>query len=164
MNADNKSEEIKSVGEVLERIRARLAEQVKSGFAGGSGSSHRNGSEPVSVPRLRVLLDEIRSLHSQVGAVNPRPAGPINDAIQLFKRVLRRILGWYTRPIVRYQATTLQFLGEVTEILERDQSRLQSLEANVGLQADELADLRQRTLAKLEWIAEELAKREREGS
>jgi hypothetical protein len=162
MNADIKNDKIESVGEILERIRTRLAEQVKSGFASRSGSSYGNGSEPVSIPRLRVLLDEIRSLHSQVGVVNPRPAGLINDAIQLCKRVLRRILGWYTRPIVRYQATTLQFLGEVTEILERDQARLQSLEAKVGLVADELADLRQRALAKLEWIAEELAKRETE--
>jgi hypothetical protein len=164
MTADIKSDRIESVDEILERIRTRLAEQVKFGFASGSGSSYRNGGVPVSTTHLRLLLEEIRSLHSQVGAVNPRPAGPINDAIQLFKRVLRRILRWYTRPIVRYQATTTQFLDEVTETLERDQSKLRSLEAKVGLLADEFADLRQRTLARLEWIVEELAKRGREGS
>lgn len=93
--------------------------------------------------------------------MNPRPLGVVNDLIQAYKKVMRRMLRWYTAAIVRYQATTTQFLCQLTDILECDQSRLQSLEAKVGLMADELADLRQRTLAKLEWIGQELEKTER---
>lgn len=162
MGAEIQGEETKSVAEILERIRARLSEQIKTDFAAGRGNSSQSSSEQVSIPRLRVLLDSARSLHSQVGDINPRPSGLSNDLIQLFKKAVRRILRWYTRPIVYYQEATLHLLGEVVEVLERDESRLQSLEAQVGLLVEELADLRQRTLAKLERIANELEKRQGE--
>ncbi len=161
MNRDMDGEETKSAAEVLERIRWRLKEQVRSGFPPEPRSSQKGGTEQVSISRLRFLLEQIQAVHREVGAVNPRPLGVVNDLIQAYKKVMRRMLRWYTAAIVRYQATTTQFLCQLTDILECDQSRLQSLEAKVGLMADELADLRQRTLAKLEWIAQELEKTER---
>jgi len=102
------------------------------------------------------------TFQGQVGAVNPRPTGLANDLIQFFKKALRRALGWYIRPTVQYQQATLQLLGEVIEVLERDQRRLLTLEAKAGSLLGELTDLRQQALAKLEWLADEMAKRERQ--
>lgn len=164
MNRSMDGDEIKSAAEVLERIRTRLKEQVRSGFSSETGTSQKGGTEQVRIERLRLLLEQIQASHSEVGTANPRPTGVVNDLIQAFKKALLRTLRWYTRSIIRYQATTTQFLRQSTDILERDQSRVQSLEAKVGLLADELADLRQRTLAKLDGIAQELEKMERKRS
>jgi len=152
----------RTVAEILERIRARLSEQIKSDFAATHRVSSPGSREQTSISRLRVLLDKMRSLQAQVGAVNPRPAGTFNDLIQVFKKALRRALDWYTRPMVRYHEATLRLLGEVIEVLEQDQSRLHSLESRVESLLSELADLDQRTLERFERLAHELTKREKE--
>ncbi len=162
MDAKLKGEEATTVAEILEKIRARLSERIKSELAAERGTSSQSSSGQASIPRLRVLLDAAYTLQGQVGAINPRPKGLVNDLIQFFKKALRRALGWYIRPTVQYQQATLQLLGEVIEVLERDQKRLETLEAKAGLLLGDLTDLRQQTLAKLERLADELAKRERE--
>jgi predicted metal-dependent phosphoesterase TrpH len=85
----------------------------------------------------------IEIAHRQVGVVNPRHPGWINDLIQILKKSLRRALTWYTRPIVEFQAGTIRFLNETAEILGRDQSRLASLEKEIEILTTELAGLRQ---------------------
>lgn len=162
MDAKLKGEEANSVAEILEKIRARLSEQIKSEVAAERGNSSQSIIGEGSTTRLRVLLDAMCTLQGQVGAVNPRPTGLGNDLIQFFKKALRRALGWYIRPTVQYQQATLQLLGEVIKVLECDQRRMQTLEARAGLLLGELTDLRQQTLAKLERLADELAKQETE--
>jgi len=162
INGGAKGEENKRVAEILEKIRARLSEQIKSDFAATHRASSPNSSEPTTISRLRVLLDRARSLQTQVGTVNPRPRGVFNDLIQVFKKALRRALDWYTRPMLQYQEATLRLLGEVIQVLEQDESRLRNLENRVESLLSELADLDQRTLARLERLADELTKREKE--
>jgi hypothetical protein len=130
-----------SVANVLEGIRRRLQARVSrsssvfdSGFSSGE-------EEPVS--NLRLLLAGAQAAHSRVGQVNPRPPGFGNGLIQFMKRLLRRTLAWYSRPIVEHQALTLEFLGQVTQILEQQQSQLRSLEERIEILRAELADLRQ---------------------
>jgi hypothetical protein len=161
MAAQTAGEEEKIVAETLERIRARLSEQIKSDFVAARPPFPSNSEEPVGVSRLRVLLEAAR-FQGQVGAVNPRPGGLFNGVIQLFKRALSRGLRWYSRPIVQHQEATLQLLGEVIATLERDRSRLETLEGAVQSLPSEIADMRHQTLTKLEWLADELAKREKE--
>lgn len=162
MSTQITGEEGRTVAEILERIRARLNEQVRSDFAATPRISPPASSEPTSISRLRVLLDKARSLQTQVGAVNPRPRGIFNDLIQIFKRALRRALNWYTRPMLRYQETNLRLLGEVIEVLEQDESRLRDLESRVESVLSELADLDQRTVARFERLADDLTKQEKE--
>lgn len=160
MNRNMDGDNPRGAPEVLERIRARLKEQVSSWFPPEPKPVQKGGADQASIARLRVLLEQIQAAHSEVGTVNPRPAGVMDNMIQAFKKSLVRMLRWYTRAITRYQATTTQFLYQLTDILEHDQSRMQSLETNVGLLANELADFRQRTLEKLDGIAQELEKME----
>jgi hypothetical protein len=155
-------EEAVSVAEVLERIRTRLIRQIESEPNLNPGADQPVPGQQANIGRLRGLLSEVQALHTQVGVLNPRPSGVLNDLIQLFKKALLRILRWYSRPVVLYEAVTIQFLGQVIEILERDETRLQSLEGKVGLMADDLADLRQRTLEKLDEIGTEVKKMGRE--
>ena len=44
-------------------------------------------------------LTEFDNWRSQVGQLNPRMPGIHNRLIQFFKRGLRRLLSWYTRPL-----------------------------------------------------------------
>ncbi len=162
MATQTEGEERRTVAEILERIRARLNEQVKSDYAVTHQVPSPRNSEQISISRLRVLLDKARSLQAQMGTVNPRPRGIFNDLIQIFKKALRRALDWYTRPMLRYEEATLRLLGEVIEVLEQDRSRLHSLESRVESLLGELADLDQRTLERLERLAHELTKREKE--
>jgi hypothetical protein len=127
MATQTTGEEGKTVAEILERIRARLSEQIKSDFARMQRVPSPSSSEQTSTAHLRVLLGKMRSLQGEVGVVNPRPAGVFNDLIQVFKKALRRALDWYTRPLLRYQEATLRLLGEVIEVLEQDRLRLHSL-------------------------------------
>jgi hypothetical protein len=164
MNSQMNDKDAESVAKILERIRARLSQQIGSDAAARQENPPLDARLQPAIPRFRALLDELRVAQGEIGAVNPRPSGIFNDLIQLFKRALGRVLQWYVRPIARYQETTTQFLGEATEILERFQSELQSLEAKTAIQAGELADLRERVLAKLDSIAQQFAERERERS
>ena len=155
-------EEAVRVAEVLERIRTRLARQIETGLKANPGDHQPASSNQVNIEHLRELLDEVQALHGQVGALNPRRSGIFNELIQQFKKAILRILRWYSRPIIRYEAVNIQLLGEIIQILERQEARLKSLEGKVGLAADDLADLRLRTLGKLDEIGNEVEKMDKE--
>jgi|GEM_PF-511783 len=145
-------DEAASVAEVLQRIRTRLARQIETERNLNSGDQHPAPSSQANIEHLRELLGEVQALHGQVGVLNPRHPGIFNDLIQQFKKALLRILRWYSRPIVRYEAVNIQYLGEVIQILERQEAQLKSLGGRLGLAADDFADLRLRTLGKLNEI------------
>jgi len=138
------------IAEVLERVRARLRPQVEAEIRAGDRMGKPTPSQSADIGALQLKLGAIISAHRQVGIVNPRHPGPINRLIQTFKTSLRRILTWYTRPLVEFQACTIQFLSETAKILARGESRLDTLEQNVELLRTDLADLRQLIESKLD--------------
>lgn len=138
------------IAEVLERIRARVRTKVETDHHAGDGVAQSTESPSAKVGALHQQLYAILNAHQQVGVVNPRHAGLISGLIQTFKKSLRRILTWYTRPIVDFQAHTIQFLGETAEILGREQSRLAGLEKKIESLTTDLADLRQQVQSRLD--------------
>lgn len=138
------------IAEVLERIRARLRTKVETDLRAGDSVAQSTESSSVNVGALHEQLHAILSAHHQVGVVNPRHPGLINSLIQSFKKSLRRILNWYTRPIIDFQAHTIQFLSETAEILGREQSRLAGLEKKIELVTTDLADLRQQMQSRFD--------------
>jgi hypothetical protein len=155
-------EEAVSVAEVLDKIRTRLAQQIEAGRILNRGDHQPPPSNQANIEHLRELLIEVQALHAQVAVPNPRPSGVFNDLVQQFKKVLLRMLRWYSYPIVRYQAVNVELLGQVIVLLERQEAWLKSLEGKAGLATDDLADLRQRTLGKLDEIGNEVEKMARE--
>lgn len=129
------------IAEVLGRIRARLQMKVEADLHPGDRVAPSSGSPSGNVVSLQGLLGPILNAHCQIGMINPRRPGLINSLIQTFKRSLRRVLTWYTRPIAEFQATTIEFLNETAEILGRDQSRLAGLEKKIEILTTELAGL-----------------------
>jgi len=120
------------VAEVLERIRSRLSQQGPTSLSAEPGSAAPTFSSPAAAANTTVVLHQllaaVQAAHAQVGLINPRPPGLHNQLIQLVKKVVRRLLTWYTRPLVRYQALNIQFLNQATQIIERQQAQLRWLQ------------------------------------
>ena len=153
------------VAQVLKKIRERLASQVRAEVASGASSAAPVAPAATdSVAVLRQLLAATQTATSQIGALNPRRPGLLNSLIQWFKRVLRRLLTWYTRPITQVHSLNTQFLGEATQLLERHDTQLRGLEQQLREQAAEVAELRAVLQSKLDWIILELEKSERDRS
>ena len=153
------------VADVLKKIRERLASQVRAEIASGPATAApapEGISDSTAV--LRQLLAATQSATSQIGALNPRRPGLVNSFIQWIKRMLRRLLTWYTRPITQAQALNSQLLTEATGLLERHDIQVRALEQQLREQAGELAELRAVLQSKLDWIILELEKQERERS
>jgi len=109
---DPKAEELAAiVREIRQRVRARYP------AAGETGE--------VCIP----LTDLIPVLHARdaaegkvaaIGAVNPRPPGLVNDAIQLVKRVIARLLDWHVREQVEFNRAVVASLDAILEALNEN--------------------------------------------
>ena len=151
----NKPDATSSVAEVLGRIRDRLRCQARSTALTSDRGVQAAGAASADMAVLRQLVAEAQAAQRRVGVINPRPSGLHNDLIQYVKKLMRRALGWYTRPLVDYQAATTQFLAEAAQLLERQQTQLRGLEeVLVALSAD-LAELRERLQSRLDGIERE---------
>jgi O-antigen chain-terminating methyltransferase len=109
---DPKLEELAAI---VSEIRERVAQR------GGSGS--------IALPDLMPLLharDAAQAKVAAIGAVNPRPGGPLNSAIQGVKGLIARALGWFVRDqivfnreVVRSIEATIEALNEANRALKR---------------------------------------------
>jgi molybdopterin converting factor small subunit len=125
------------IAEILERIRARLRTQFEADPLTGDKLNQPTESPSATIEGLYQQLEAIRNAHRRVGIVNPRNPGLVNTLAQVFKRALWRILAWHTRPIIEFQARTIQFLSDITKALGEEQSRLASFEKTIdALRAD----------------------------
>lgn len=150
------------MADVLKRIRARLQTKVEADFHTGDRAPQSSDSPPRSIGPLQGLLASMQIAHRQVGVVNPRHPGPINSLIQVFKKSLRRVLTWYTRSIVEFQAATIRFLAETVEILGRDQTRLANIEKKIDILTAEVAGLRRQIQSRPDLIVPDPARSEME--
>ena len=84
----------------------------------------RVDGRPPSIPDLRPPtldgLDRHRTLASEwdslVGAVNPRPGGPLNAVAQGLKRILARMLRWYSFPQRQFNAQAVAAMAETRHV------------------------------------------------
>lgn len=119
--------------EILERMR----EHVNSSQGGGTNvtvplvrSSRQfafiadKGVPGYHLGRLRQDVEVVYQLQSTVGTINPRPAGLVNEAIQFSKRMLARVLSWYTRPLQQFQAAVARAFEEQLHALESLQNQV----------------------------------------
>jgi len=71
-------------------------------------TSHDRSSE---LTELNRNLHQCNMLHGAVGSLNPRPPGLHNRAIQFGKKMMRRSLSWYTRPLHEFHAAVTRTLN-----------------------------------------------------
>lgn len=100
--------------EIRERVRARHPEAV-------------DGAALAPVADLLPLVqarDAAEAKVAAIGSVNPRPSGPVNALIQIFKRTIARALGWFVRDQIVFNRevmgcveSTLDALNEMNRLL-----------------------------------------------
>lgn len=73
------------------------------------------------------LSTEVRNASHAVGQLNPRNPGLLNQVIQAFKRMLRRSLGWYTRPLQVFHLHVARAIEQHGQGINSLQSQLLSL-------------------------------------
>lgn len=134
-------------------VIARIRERVRSRHAGeGSPFLPRKPLPAVtsaSIPRynlgeLHSNLAACNALHNAVGVLNPRRPGLHNKAIQFAKKVMRRSLTWYTRPLHEFHGAVTRTLNHTTIALEEARAGLGTVEAGLGGLEARLETLEQR--------------------
>ncbi len=121
---------------ILERLRA----------AAGMSPSIPGSDELLDV-RNEIALAEEGS--RQTGQLNPRNPGALNDAIQFSKKVMRRSLAWYTRPLHLFEGAVIRALQHTGNILDDHRNQLHKHAETLHLHADMI----ERNKA---WLAEQL--------
>ena len=149
--------ETPTIEQVMERIRAQVRQQQESQqqesrtppatVNAQKGSRYREASVP-SVPDAMTLRENISQLHAEVraaldghlqtGQLNPRRPGLHNDVLQFIKKVMRRSLTWYTRPLHRFQASVVRALENVTNLLQKQGQALLNESAALRQVADQV--------------------------
>lgn len=104
--------------EILARIRKHLQtttrlspsrEDSRTSSREERTSQHSHNSE-----LLEQHLAACDALSHSVGTINLRPPGISNSLIQFVKRILRRLLTWYTRPLHEFHDAVTQALAQVS--------------------------------------------------
>ncbi len=99
--------------------------------------------------KLRRTVGATEDLRRSVGNINPRPPGWHNDLIQLVKKLMARLLAWYTRPLNEYNASVCRSLDEIVMAVEKLQANLLAIDAR-------LEQLEQRSAAQHESLQKQL--------
>jgi len=94
----------------LERYYPTILPQASASLA---YSDARDGT------RLRAEVEACESAAAMVGELNPRHPGFLNNRIQSVKRLMRRSLGWYTRPLRLFHGAVIRALQQIVVALER---------------------------------------------
>jgi len=138
----------RDVSQVLEEIRARLQRETAGVLQKPERSSPAAPSEALDLRGLHDLLAALQTAQHQLGSINPRPPGFVNNLLQSLKRGIRKLIAWYLRPVAQYQSVATQFLTEAIRILEQQQNQLRSLEEKIEALRTELDQLRVSTQPK----------------
>ena len=155
------TETVADVKEVLKRLREQLAARAEKEFASSvTAQPPVPALPPEQLPSLRQLLAVTDSAMREIGELNPRGPGLLNSLVQKGKRLLQRMLSWYTRPITQAQALNVQFLTEATALLEWHDAQIRALEERTRLQRAEFVQLSGQIQSKLDWIIFQLEQQE----
>src|SRR5437868_2667193 len=117
------------IARIRERVRARRRGEPEqamprvdaSPFVAPSAAAQYDWRE------LHSNLATCNALHSAVGTINPRRPGLHNDIIQFAKKVMRRSLTWYTRPLHEFHGAVTRTLNETSIAIQQLQAALDSM-------------------------------------
>jgi SAM-dependent methyltransferase/predicted nucleic acid-binding Zn-ribbon protein len=130
---------------ILERIKQRLQRPAPAG-APATGAGSRTAS-PAQLP-FKLTLHDLWQLGKEIdtaregswltGQLNPRNPGPINGLIQFAKRVMKRSLTWYTRPLHLFQGGVIRALDQLRAIVDNHNDSLRKVADELVSQATTL--------------------------
>ena len=106
------------IAEIMERLRQKSRSPQQA-----DGKKATDAPTPFTlklheISQLRAEIQTALEGTQQVGQINPRNPGLINNVIQTVKKVMRRSLTWYTRPLHRFQGGVVRALDQIAAILD----------------------------------------------
>jgi O-antigen chain-terminating methyltransferase len=125
-------------------------QDAPAAFSDGELPSHDGPFAPVmGIPeydfrRLQQEVELVHFRHLEIASINPRRAGRMNDAVQFAKKVMRRILSWYTRSLHQFTFAVARVLEEVLRALASLQLQVNTIKLKHVEQSQEVADLQAR--------------------
>lgn len=130
--------------EVRERVRARNP-QAAAGVE-------------IALPDLMPLMharDAAMGKVAAIGTVNPRAGGIVNGVVQMWKRLLARVLDWHVREQVEFNRNVVASTDAVMEALRESNRALSEMGVRLAQQekiGDEMKDMRDHWAAwRVEW-------------
>src|SRR5690348_13869890 len=121
------------IAAIRERVRARhAAEPQQPTPRPPAAVGFTPATSAYDLRELHANLAACNALHAAVGALNPRSPGLHNQALQFVKKVMRRSLTWYTRPLHEFHGAVTRTLNETTRALEHLRADVSSLRSEIG--------------------------------
>ena len=114
----------------LAHLVTEIRERVRTRHAASTG-----GAIDLPLPDFTPLLqarDAAQAKVAAIGAVNPRPGGPVNALIQSGKRTIARALSWFVRDQVDFNRETVRALNATLEALDEINRTLATLANTAG--------------------------------
>jgi SAM-dependent methyltransferase len=129
-----------STEEILHRMRVHVSQhgggrQWPSVVPTSGEDSDGFSAHSSELSLLGFEIDTALEGTRQVGQINPRNPGILNDAIQFMKKVMRRSLSWYTRPIHHFQGAVIRALQQALVLLRGHEVALQTAAGELARQA-----------------------------
>ena len=84
---------------------------------------------------IAALSEQVWAAKHEVGQLNPRNPGLVNQSVQFTKKLMRRSLGWYTRSIQTFN-------DQVAKAIEEQGKAIVSIQESLGQMEKELHKLR----------------------
>jgi hypothetical protein len=111
----------RAADQVLARLRERVGATVPE-VSETDGAEAMHGSRELT--GLWVEVESCVSASAMVGEINPRHPGWLNDQVQSGKRLMRRSLSWYTRPLRLFHGAVVRAMQQMAAALEKQQEML----------------------------------------
>lgn len=140
-----------STEEILHRMRVHVSQHSagsQSPLAAQAGSANDQASHAPASPEggasssfrlesrdfwpLRFEIETALDGTRQSAQINPRNSGLHNAAIQFMKKVMRRSLAWYTRPLHYFQGGVVRALQHIVALLQGHEDSLQTVSREVA--------------------------------
>ncbi len=105
----------------LQNIRRKIADRPPSNFA----KTDAGAKQPAPIHRE---IAAALTAHSQVGQLDPPLPGLQHGTVYFLRKLMRRSLAWYTRPIHLFQGAVIRNMQAVAKELQAIRSELQRLD------------------------------------
>lgn len=169
--------QLPSTEEILERMRVHVSQRSLDSHRAdelhaGANKEHLLQTTPGSRDQEVTLSASVRSEDfsplrreietalegtRQVGQLNPRNPGLHNSVIQFVKKIMRRSLSWYTRPLHLFQGGAIRALQQILILLEGQQESLKSVSKELVDQAAQIEHISRESSTHRDAVAQEIS-------
>ena len=151
----SEEQKLEELRELVQAIRDRVRTRYPATSA--------KAGDDIVVPLADLLpvvhaRDAAQGKAASIGAVNPRPGGVANQAIQFTKRTISRGLHWFVRDQVVFNQSVLTCVETLMEAVNELNRSLKSLGSQIGDRLHQNASDHQATLQALQDRANETAR------